>query len=306
MKPISFTLLLLLTMISCTKEPEIQDSYLDGPVLFDASLYQPDSFLLSSRTPLPTDLNKPVIIAGHGYSASTFEWEEFQEFIDNTGSNVLLSRVLLGGHGRTYEDFRSSSWRDWQSALLEEYQLLKAQGYQNISFAGSSTGCPLLLELIAGGDFKEESINHFFLIDPIIIPSSKILSLAPIVGPMLGYIEVDQSPEEDQYWYHFRPQETLQELDALINLVRQELQAGIQLPGSAKMKVYKALRDNAADPASAVLIQKGISPSNQFEVDMIDTDHHVFTRLKLRENVSDADVENQTNVFNEMVNKVQN
>jgi carboxylesterase len=60
-------------------------------------------------------LDKHIILAVHGYSASTFEWQEFGQL------RLLprISQVLLDGHGRDYESFKASTWQDWSSSIKE-------------------------------------------------------------------------------------------------------------------------------------------------------------------------------------------
>ena len=149
------------------------------------------------------------------------------------------------------------------------------------------------------------SPNNFLYIDPIVIPSNKTLSLVGLIGPMLGYAEVDNSKDEDLYWYHFRPQETLQELNKLIILVRKNLEDGIKLPKNSNMKVYKSIKDGSADPASAVLLYKGLktSENQKIEVEMVNSELHVFTRLALRENLTNLDISNQSKCFTELISK---
>ncbi|RZS97704.1 hypothetical protein [Cecembia calidifontis] len=117
---------------SCDTTPEITDAMLDGKLIFDPSLDRPEDFLLSLSKPNPTpaEASKPVFILMHGYSASTFEWEEFRTWSANT-PDYFLSFVLLGGHGRTYEDFKRATWRDWQNSIRQEYERLVAAGYTN-------------------------------------------------------------------------------------------------------------------------------------------------------------------------------
>ncbi|MDH5382854.1 MAG: esterase, partial [Cyclobacteriaceae bacterium] len=249
----------------------------------------------------------PVLIVTHGYTATTFEWDEFRNWNNANGNQFLLSQVLLGGHGRTYEEFKNSTWQDWKEPILEEYERLVAAGYQNISFAGSSTGGALLMEIVDSGYFKAKlAPKNIFLIDPIVIPSSKILSVVGIVGPMLGYVESGNTPEEEPFWYHFRPQETLQELMSVITVVRKSLEEGITLPVGCQMKVYKSTSDPSADPASAVLIYKGIKKpdGSVIDIEMIDSQLHVFTRLALRSSVSQKDTNNQNLVFQDMKNRL--
>ena len=165
-KLLLFASILLVLTSSCKKEPEIDDSLLDGDVLFDPSLYNPEAYLVSAKYPQPTtsDLNKHVILAIHGYSASTFEWDEFREW--STDTNYRISQVLLGGHGRDYESFKVSSWQDWKSSIVDEYDKLIELGYTNISLVGSSTGGTLLLELTSSKYFENTlHPKNMFLID---------------------------------------------------------------------------------------------------------------------------------------------
>ncbi len=273
-------------------------------ILFDASLYQPEKYLVSRARPNPTpaEAQRPVLIAVHGYSASTFEWDEFRQWAGNR-TDFTISQVLMGGHGRDYDSFKEASWRDWQLPVIEKYQRLEQAGYQNISLAGSSTGCTVILEMLANGYFSShQKPRQVFLIDPNVVPSDKLLTLVGIVGPLLGYIEADNTAAEDKYWYHYRPYETLKELRTLVNRVRKDLQKGVQLPAGSKLKVYKSESDNTADPVSAVLIYKGVKTSDgqAVDVDMVNSSLHVFTRLDLRENVTPQDRDNQRQAFEDI------
>jgi carboxylesterase len=304
-------LLLLVTLfLACDNTPFITDEMLDGSVVFDPSLNNKEAFRISYAIPNPTpeQAATPVIIACHGFTATTFEWDEFRQWIGES-SMLYVSQVLLGGHGRTYADFKSSTWRDWQASIAEEYERLIAAGFTNISFLGSSTSCALILEMISSGYFKGSILpRNFIFIDPIVIPSNKLLSLVGIVGPVIGYTEEVQTPEEDRVWYHFRPQETLQELQKLLTLVRKNLQHGIILPSGSSMNVYKSKRDATADPVSAVLIHKGVKTSSgrPVYIRMVDSDLHVFTRLDLRKSVTQKDRAIQLEVFNQIVERILN
>jgi carboxylesterase len=294
----------LLLVSACSKTPEIDNTtMLDGETIFDPSLYDPAKFLVSAAISNPTTAQKnmPVIIAGHGYSASTFEWDEFQAYCKTKG-DVLVSQVLLGGHGRTYEEFKKSTWEEWQTPLMTEYNALRAKGYTNISFAGTSTSCPLLLDLVKKGSITNNGAKHIFLIDPIVVPSDKMLTLVGLIGPMLGYVESSLTPMEEGKYYHFRPQETLKQLMNLIDKTRKDLQKGYHLPTGVQLKLYKSKKDPTADAVSAVLIDKGLKTSDGTDIDieMLDSDLHVVTRLAGRENIQQKDKDMQLHVFDDM------
>jgi len=290
---------------SCSKTPDINNAtMLDGDQIYDPSLAHPEKYLVSKYISSPTALQKdtPVIIAAHGYTATTFEWDELRSFADSA-KTFYVSQVLLGGHGRTYQDFKKATWKDWQSSIMDEYRKLDSLGFKKIYLAGSSTGAPLIINMVKSGFFENYTKpKGIFLVDPIIVSSNKTLTLVGLLGPVLGYTTVDLPTGEQGHWYVYRPQETLKQLMALIDITRNDLQKGIQLPTGTYMKVYKSKSDDTADPVSALLIYKGIQTSNNgnIDVEMINSKLHVFTRLAGRDGVTEADKAIQVKVFNEM------
>jgi carboxylesterase len=297
-------IIFLLVLPGCSKTPEIDNAtMLDGDQIFDPSMYNPEQYLVSVAIDNPSDFQKttPVIIAVHGYSATTFEWDEFRTYCNAKG-DVLISQVLLGGHGRTYEEFKKSTWEDWQEPILTEYNALRDEGYTNISFAGSSAACPLMMDLIKKGKIGADGMNHIFMVDPIVIPSDKLLTIIGLVGPMMGYLETTLTPAEEGHWYHFRPQETLKQLLDLTEKARKDLQKGYRLPEGVRVKVYKSIKDPTADAVSAVLMNKGLknSDGSKIDIEMIDSELHVVTRLTGRDNITQHDRDIQTHVFDDM------
>ncbi|MHA6248572.1 alpha/beta hydrolase [Pontibacter sp. CAU 1760] len=309
LKQLAFLSCLLFALAACDKDPDITAEMLDGELLFDPSLYQPEKYLVSlaNPNPSPEEAQKPVLIAVHGYSASTFEWDEFRDWAGSQ-TDVAISQVLMGGHGRDYQSFKAASWKDWRQPVIDEYERLEEAGYTNISLAGSSTGCAIMLEMLSSDYFALHiKPKHIFLVDPIVLPADKLLTLVGVVGPLLGYVEADNTADEDKYWYHYRPYETLRELRNLTNKVRQALQKGMKLPQGTSLKVYKSETDETADPVSAVLIYKGLKTNagKPVEVEMIPSDIHVYTRLDLRENVTPRDIANQLATFNDIATRLQ-
>ena len=304
---IHFLWIFFTIFFACSPEPEVEDGILDSVEIVDPSLLNPEKYLVSAQISNPTneDLNKPVIIAVHGYSASTFEWSELRKYLseNNLSNAILLSQVLLGGHGRSFKDFRASSYHDWQQSIEDEYDKLTVLGFKNITLVGSSTACPLIIDLLKRNYFQNNLKNIFF-VDPIIIPSDKMLGLIGVIGPVIGYIETDLDAGEAKYWYKYRPYQTLEELNTLIIKVRKQLEGGINI-NNKYLKVFKSLNDASADPVSAVLLYKGISTnSGKIDVEMINSNLHVYTRLDLRPKASAKDVQNQQNTFDQIIKKI--
>jgi len=299
----SVLLLISISFAACNKTPQIDDSMLDGEKIFDPSLYDSAKYLVSMRIKNPTtaQINMPVLIAAHGYSATTFEWDDFRAYSDTKGG-ILISQVLLGGHGRTYDDFKNASWSDWQASIMDEYKALRKKGYNNINFVGSSTACPLMIDLIENNRIDANSMRHILMVDPIITPSDKMLTLVGVLGPMLGYLESNMSEEEEGHWYHFRPQETLKELMKLIDKTRKDLENTVYLPSGVHVKIYKSIHDPTADAISALMIYKGLfnRDGSHIDVEMLESNIHVVTRLNGRENVNQNDRDIQKHVFDDM------
>ena len=302
-----FFLVIIGFLFNSCGDPTITDDLLDGNVIFDPSLYNPEQFLVSAKYPNPTaqDLSKHIILAVHGYSATTFEWQEFKDWSNE--STYRISQVLLDGHGRDYNSFKASKWEDWQSAITDEYEKLIALGYTKISIVGSSTGGTLILALIKSGYFNTHlPPENLFLIDPIVVSSNKLQSVVGIVGPMIVYVETDQTAEENKYWYRFRPYQTVNELNDVMTVVRKGLEDGMRLPTGTYFKVFHSLHDPVASTTSTVLIYKGLKTSTgaPIDVQLMDSDIHVFTRLSLRTNVTPLQRANQLDAFNQIANKL--
>lgn len=294
-------------------DQECVDNWLDGGHFTDPCLDSAAKCLVSERTP-PTDGEKDslgIIIAVHGFTASSFEWGEFASFVDTARDfpRVRVSRVVLGGHGRDLDSFRSSTWKGWGEPILAEYDSLVKLGYKRIGFACSSTGCPLLMQYLSAGEFDDRPAPKWlFMIDPIVVPTAKILSLADALGPILGNSPDKGDSIEVHYWYVNRPEETLRQLYALINLVKNRLEDGFRLPAGTQAMVRKSKHDNSADPVGALMIYKGMrdSAGNHVDVKLVDSRLHVFTRLAARSSApSPADSALQLGAFREMAGMAQ-
>ncbi len=296
-----------LTEVEC--DAHCREHWMDGENVRDPSLSD-STYRVSTRIPNPTaeDLEKPVILAVHGFTASTYEWMDFRNWAEADG-NVMVSMVLLGGHGRSIEEFRESTWEEWGAPILAEYRALADKGYTKLSIATASTGGPLLLESISSGGFaKLPAPKQIFLIDPILSPSDKLLSLVNLAGPVVGNSPSEGTEEESRHWYVNRPAETLGELYELISRVKNRLERGIALPSGTHCKVYKTKVDGAADPISALYLKKGLQPRDGgvVEVEMLDSRKHVFTRKAGRSESSwsEADEKLQLRAFNEMKSRL--
>ena len=172
---------------------------------------------------------------------------------------------------------------------------------------GSSTGGTLVLELISSGYFNSHlHPQNLFLVDAIVVPSVKLQSVVGLIGPMLVFTEVDQTSEENKYWYRFRSQETITELNDVMKVVRKKLEDGVKLPTDTYLKAFHSLHDPVASSTSSVLIYKGLKTSSggNIDVQLMDSDIHVFTRLNLRSDTTPLQKANRLDAFSQIATKL--
>lgn len=295
-------------------DQECQDNWLDG-ITYDDDCLDTSKVkcLISDSLPNLAQSKKDslqVIIAVHGYSASSYEWIDFPAYLATRpgDSGIKVSRVVLGGHGLDLDDFQSASWKDWGKPILREYDTLTALGYKHISFACMSAGCALLMQYLSDGAFRDRPAPKWiFMIDPLVLPADKLLSTIAYTGPILGNSPDEGNAEEVKHWYVNRPAETLDELYSLSNIVKNRLEDGFRLPQGTQAMVRKSKHDKAADPAGALLVYKGMRNADNGHVDvkLVDSRLHDFTRLALRtQKLTKADTTLQIATFDEMVDRV--
>lgn len=94
---------------------EYQPDWIDSPTTRDASFSDP-TCRVSARPPV-ADLDTPVIIAVHGFTASTWERDGFRACAEGKNA-ALISLVLLGRHGTDVSDFAKSAWQECQKPMI--------------------------------------------------------------------------------------------------------------------------------------------------------------------------------------------
>ncbi|MCE5316689.1 MAG: hypothetical protein LLG04_04920 [Parachlamydia sp.] len=283
---------------------------LDSGQTPDLSIREPQKFFLSQSDLRGVDKSKPVILLAHGYTATTYEWDDLARYIDqNANGDVRYSQILLGGHGRSLEDFKNSNWQDWGKPILEEYQALVAKGFTNISLAGSSTACALILEQLNKGAYSKDVTPHnVFLIDPIVEPSGFMMrQVIRILAIFKRSYPPQQafSPEEFSCWYGNRPFTTIHSLNDLTWRVQRALSAGIQLPRDTHLTVWASQGDPTVNPDGYKLIHEGVKPGSGGSVSVypINSRFHVFTRLSGRPEATweDRQFQERSNMTREAV-----
>ncbi len=301
----------------CSQQKTYEQGWMDDPNVLDPSLDAMPEYLVSNRDVTTISTSNPVIIAVHGFTASTYEWQDFLEYVhpnfdsnqgatSNPNKNVYVSLVLLGGHGRSVTDFRGSLWSEWGKPILDEYNTLVSMGFSNISILGASTAGTLILEHLSNSAFSSE-LKHVFFIDSLIVPRDKLLHLVPYVYFLIGDQKNDSSTDDEKkHWYQIKPKEALRELETLIDRVKQKLEKTITLPEGTVAHVFQSKQDPVVDPISAYLIYKGLKTASGSSINVtpVESSLHVFTRLSGRAIQTLDDQETQQETFSTIINTI--
>lgn len=226
----------------------------------DSGLHPIPSVLLSRTHPTPTDADRdrPVVIAAHGFSSTSWEAGPLTESLAKRG--IRVSAVTLGGHGTSLEDFRRSDWRAWGAPMLAEYKALRAQGYRKIAIAGHSTGATLWLRALADGTLGTVPERMIF-VAPLIefAPKTRGIYFAGLF-PWVGIRGITRpvNGESKGRLYHVRPVEALQNLAELTTGVRRELTTGLPLPARTRVLVIQGDGDDVVDASGTRLLTTGL------------------------------------------------
>ena len=274
---------------------DIQPGTMDDVDTQDPSLDNPEAFLLSARVPEPTEIQKqaPVVIAAHGFQASTYEWVEFQRYAEARG--VLFSNVLLGGHGRNTEVWTRSTWREWAEPVVSEYERLSEAGYENISVFCSSTGCTLTLTSLAEGALDNVTpMKNLVMVAPFLVPQNDLLYQARFVGPFIWNLPSAQTEREEEMFYHNRPYVVFVELVDAIVAADNALAAGaVPFPPAAKAFIFRADEETTVAPVSADKIIEGLPAAGGVQLIEYESKHHIFTRRDGRKSEDELTAEDR-------------
>lgn len=273
MRRLAIALTALVPLTGCPAAFEIRNGDLDSGLVTDASV---KADLVSATVPNPTDQQKatPVVIAVHGFTATPFEIQDAATYL--RGQGLLVSKVLLGGHGTSLTKFEQADWEDWQEPVVEEYKALKAKGYQKITFLTVSTGGTLVLEGLSRDAFKPQP-PRIVMLSPIaefkdkragyLVPLSwlGVSAAQKVTGTAVGH------------WYRNRPVSSISSLIDLTEIVKDRLRKGIVLASDTKVLILQPKGDQTVDPVSAPLIDEGLKGGTH-KVEMVDSNLHVPIR----------------------------
>jgi carboxylesterase len=294
----------LVGTLSACRPIDYEDDWMDSPQTVDPSIDDADA-RVSRRLPSPTpeQLATPVIVAAHGFSASSYEWVEFRDYVEGGGDGergALVSLAVLAGHGRNTEAWSSTTWAQWSAPTLEEYRALRALGYERVYLALASTsGALFVSDLLAGAFDDVAPPDGVYLVAPLVLLGEKAIYGIDLFGWAAGSFENEVNDEERRLFYMNVPAHLLAELrDAAVG-AETALNEGVTLPEQTRVRIVGGERDTVVDPAGFDLVAGGLE--GDVELELLDTETHVHTRAVARADFDDADLALQRETFEDIL-----
>ena len=226
------------------------------------------------------DYNQPFFINAnsnvsilliHGFTASPWEVKELGERLAEKGYNVY--GVLLAGHGTDRSELRETKWQDWYSSVKNAYEALS---YISDKFfvVGVSTGGTLGLLLA-----EEYKIDGVVCLACPVNFKDKRAGLAPLIKYFYWYQKRELKDEEKLYYYEYRPLESIDQLEHMINMFYGALPS-LKTP----ILMLQGRQDPTVDPESAELICSRINSTDKQKI-YFEADNHVLTKGENKEEV---------------------
>lgn len=224
--------------------------------------------------PQPARHSKTGILMVHGFLASPAELRNVGDALAAKGHAVL--GVRLSGHGTSPHDLQTRSWQDWLASVERGYDILSAF-CDKVVIVGFSTGAALgaiyaarhpkrLAGMVmASSPLKFRNRNLMFV--PLLYGANKLMGWVPNAGEMLGF-RPNQSEHPETNYRHI-PINGLYHLRRAVAEMNEKL-AHIDVP----VLVMQADNDQVVDPASANMIARRLTGTQNKTVKMLPSDRH--------------------------------
>lgn len=232
------------------------------------------SAAFAGRTLTDQEKDTPVLVAVHGFSATTFETmygtgttpQEASASYNLERRGLLVSRVLMGGHNVSPAAFGASRWSDWQKPVLDEVEALQKLGFRKIDILTVSTGGPIVMQALLSGAFKSRGVTprRITMVAPILEFKDKAINLLGV----LETLGASNSPSPTSgvsrgHWYADRPIGAVKQLLDLTEVVKGQLRrvaAGdlAGLPAETRLLIVQSDGDGTVDAVSAEIWLRGL------------------------------------------------
>jgi len=218
----------------------------------------------------------------HGLTSSTQEMEEIADYLYSKNYTVLAT--LLKGHNTSIKDLNKTTWKDWYSSLLDDFNLL-SKHCNKIYVIGSSVGATLSLHLATKQNSK---LKGMILLAPAIFYINNLATLTPLLKYFKKYSTKDYKeyyPSRKEVFFDIANEKALKKRIAykkvpissiastikLINIVRKEIK-NIDIP----TLIIHSLNDHTIKPESSRYIYDNLAIKEK-KLIFVEQSGHVLT-----------------------------
>ncbi|GAA3529672.1 carboxylesterase [Aeromicrobium flavum] len=209
------------------------------------------------------------VLLSHGFTGSPASMVPWGRRLAELGHTVTVP--LLPGHGTTWQEMNTTTWRDWYGELDAALTDLREQ-CDWVAVCGLSMGGALALRL---AEQRPEDVDALVLVNPAIAMKRLDLKAVPLLSrvlPSIGGISNDiKQPGQDEVAYARTPLKALASQLQLWRDVRENLDRV-----TAPLLMFRSLEDHVVDATTADLVMKGVSSSQRELVELRDS-YHVAT-----------------------------
>ena len=205
----------------------------------------------------------------HGLTSSTQEMEDLADYLYSKDYTVLAT--LLKGHNTSVHDLDKTTWQDWYSSVLEDFEFL-SEHCNKIYVIGQSIGATLSLHLAANN--YNSKIKRLILLAPAIYYVKSLAKLTPILKFFKKYSIKDYGeyyPKRKEAFFDITDEKALKKRIAykkyplgsiasalkLIKIVKRELKS-VKIP----TLIIHSIKDYTIKPESSQYIYDNLRLSS--------------------------------------------
>ncbi len=209
------------------------------------------------------------VLLSHGFTGSPVSMRPWAESLAERGYAVEAPR--LPGHGTTWQDLNTTTWRDWYAEVSRAFDKLRAEN-DHVVVAGLSMGGSLVLRLAAD---RGSEVDGIVLVNAAVNTERKDVLALPVLKWLVpsfpGIAEDIKKPGARELGYDRTPLKAAHSMFQNWKPLRADL-AKVTAP----ILFFRSVEDHVVDASSARIIGAGVSSRDVTER-MLQDSYHVAT-----------------------------
>jgi carboxylesterase len=209
------------------------------------------------------------VLLSHGLTGNPVSINPWGRYLAEQGYAVEVP--LLPGHGTTWEDANTTSWRQWYDSVVRTFDKLRDE-VDSVVVGGLSMGGAIALRLAAD---RGDEVAGVVVVNPALASRRKDLLALPVLKLVLGGVPAIgndiKKPGGNEYPYPKTP------LRALHSFVSQWKPLVADLPRITQpLLIFRSVEDHVVDSSSVPIITSRVS-SRDVQEQVLEDSYHVAT-----------------------------